>query len=481
MKLIDLSLLDAIKGIKQGDFSVIEYTKALIEQISSQADLNCFVNFCPETLLKNLEGIDRSTSKFAGVPVAIKDMLLTKGVETCAASKILKGFIPPYSAHVVELLEDAGAVCAGKTNQDEFAMGSSSEHSPFGPVLNPWDRSRVAGGSSGGSAAAVAAQLVPVSIGTDTGGSVRQPAAFCGVVGLKPTYGRVSRYGVIAYASSLDQVGVFARSVADCAFTYEAIAGWDRRDSTSVNKDVNSAFPLEGFDVSSLKIGLPTQYYSEGIDEAVRSEVLKLRDLLAKEGAEIKDVELPHTDAAIAAYYIIAPAEAASNLSRYDGVRYGKPASEVSSLEELYSKTRSEGFGQEVQRRILTGTYVLSKGYYDAYYRKAQKVRKLIANDFTVAFKDVDVLLTPVTPTTAFKVGQCVEDPLVMYLNDVFTVSVNLAGLPAISLPCGLDQNRLPVGVQLIGPAWSESKLLKIAASAERLIDKTFSPFASQE
>ncbi|MCB0334712.1 MAG: Asp-tRNA(Asn)/Glu-tRNA(Gln) amidotransferase subunit GatA [Bdellovibrionales bacterium] len=476
MTITDLSLKDAIAQLKSKEFTAEEYAQALIARIEKYAHLNCFIDFDAQRLLDAVRAINRQDSPLAGVSIGIKDMILTKGIQTTAASKILRGFVPPYSAHVVEQLERAGGVCGGKTNLDEFAMGSSNEHSAFGPVLNPWDTTRVPGGSSGGSAAAVAARLLPAALGTDTGGSVRQPAAFCGVVGMKPTYGRLSRYGVVAFASSLDQVGVFARTVEDCSLLYEQIAGWDKRDATSVQRPVESAFPLGDFSLSGLRVGFPKQYYSDGIEESVRSSIFKTRDALQAAGAEILEVDLPHTEAAIAAYYILNPAEAASNLSRYDGVRYGLSEEKAESLHDLYRKTRSHGFGSEVKRRILVGTYVLSKGYYDAYYRKAQRVRRLILQDFVSAFTKCDVLLTPVTPTTAFPLGAFEADPLTMYLNDVFTVPVNLAGLPGISIPCGLDEKQLPIGLQLIAPAWQEALLLRVAAATEALIDTEFKP-----
>ena len=404
----------------------------------------------------------------AGVPIALKDNLVTKGVATTAGSKILKGWIPPYDATVVEKLRAAGAILVGKTNLDEFGMGSSTERSSYRKTRNPWDASRVPGGSSGGSAAAVAAGLCAASLGTDTGGSIRQPAAFTGVVGLKPTYGRVSRWGVVAFASSLDQVGPITRTIADAALVLQAIAGHDPRDATSLNAPVPSY--SEGLDrgVAGMTIGLPSEYFNHTIDADVRAAIERTMAALKDKGAKLVEVSLPHAELALPAYYIIAPAEASSNLARYDGVRYGKRA-EAQDLLDLYRKTRGAGFGPEVKRRIMLGTYTLRSGYYDAYYKKAQQVRALIKRDFDEAFATVDVILTPTTPTAAFRFGAKV-DPLDMYLADVFTLSCNLAGLPGLSVPCGLTAEGLPVGAQLLGRPLDEATLLRVGAVIEATV-----------
>jgi aspartyl-tRNA(Asn)/glutamyl-tRNA(Gln) amidotransferase subunit A len=407
-----------------------------------------------------------------GIPGAIKEMILTKGLETTACSKILNGFVPPYSATVVQKLESAGSLVLGKTNQDEFAMGSSNETSANGPVKNPWDHSRVPGGSSGGSAAAVAACLAPYALGTDTGGSIRQPASFCNIVGIKPTYGRVSRYGVIAYASSLDQVGPMARSVRDCAEITQVLCGHDPHDSTSVPRNLPNFVEGLGKSIKGLRLGVPREYFIKGLDATVESSVRSAIAKLVEQGAEVVDISLPHTELAVAVYYILAPAEASSNLARYDGVRFGYRAEKPTGLEDLYARSRSEGFGTEVKRRIMIGTYVLSSGYYDAFYLRAQKVRTLIAQDFQNAFRDsCDVIVCPTAPTTAFKIAEKVTDPLAMYLNDVFTIPVNLAGLPGMSLPCGFDAQGLPIGLQLIGKPWDEETLFKAAFAYESATD----------
>ncbi|MBS1120932.1 MAG: glutamyl-tRNA(Gln) amidotransferase, subunit [Deltaproteobacteria bacterium] len=406
----------------------------------------------------------------AGVPIALKDNLVTKGIPTTAGSQILVGWIPPYDATVVEKLRAAGAVIVGKTNLDEFGMGSSTERSSFKQTRNPWDASRVPGGSSGGSAAAVAAGLCAASLGTDTGGSIRQPAAFTGVVGLKPTYGRVSRWGVVAFASSLDQVGPLARTVADAALLLEVISGHDPRDATSLAAPVPRYTAALAGGVAGLKVGLPREFFdghgSGTIDADVRAALDRTIAMLRDQGAELVEVSLPHTPLALAAYYIVAPAEASSNLARYDGVRYGKRA-EASDLLDLYRKTRGAGFGPEVKRRIMLGTYALRSGYYDAYYKKAQQVRALIKRDFEQAFTQVDVLLTPTTPTAAFRFG-AKATPLDMYLGDIFTLSCNLAGLPGLSVPCGLTSEGLPIGAQLLGKPLDEATLLRVGAVIER-------------
>ena len=401
-----------------------------------------------------------------GIPVALKDIFCTEGVETTCGSKILKGYIPPYDATVVKKLKAAGAVIVGKLNMDEFAMGSSTENSAFGPTMNPWDLTRTPGGSSGGSAAAVAARLVPGAFGTDTGGSIRQPAALVGCAGMKPTYGRVSRFGVIAFASSLDQVGPFAQDVRGVAMLLAVIAGHDANDQTSSSRPVPDYAAAVAQGVRGLRIGVPREYFGEGLHPevaaSVRAAIEKLRGL----GCEVREISLPNSPHAIATYYIVATAEASSNLARYDGVRYGHRA-KASQLLEMYERTRAEGFGAEVKRRIMLGTYALSAGYYDAYYLRAQKVRALIRRDFDSAFADVDAVISPTSPTTAFKLGEKMDDPLAMYLNDVYTVPANLAGLPGISVPCGFDGRKLPIGLQLIGRPFDEETLLRLAHAAE--------------
>jgi aspartyl-tRNA(Asn)/glutamyl-tRNA(Gln) amidotransferase subunit A len=410
-------------------------------------------------------------SALDGVPIALKDIFCQQGVETTAGSRILAGYVPPYDATVVRKLREAGAVLVGKLNMDEFAMGSSTENSAFGPTRNPWDLSRTPGGSSGGSAAAVAAKMVPGALGTDTGGSIRQPAALVGCVGLKPTYGRVSRYGVIAFASSLDQVGPFAEDVRGAALLIQAIAGRDENDQTSSSRPVPDYTAALESGARGLSIGVPAEYFGEGLDAEVEASVRSAMDALAREGATLVPISLPNSPHAIATYYIVATAEASSNLARYDGIRYGHRAQGARSLVDLYQRTRAEGFGPEVKRRILLGTYALSAGYYDAYYLRAQKVRTLVRRDFERAFAaGIDAVVSPTSPTPAFKLGEKIDDPLAMYLNDVYTVPANLAGLPGISIPCGFSKAGLPIGVQLIGRPFEEAALLRIARAAERAV-----------
>jgi len=432
--------------------------------------LNAFLEIDREGALRRAAEIEKENSgALAGVPIAIKDNICVRGMQTSCGSKILGHFHPPYNATVIERLNKAGAVVVGKTNCDEFAMGSSNENSAFGPVRNPWDTTRVSGGSSGGSAAAVAAGIVPVALGSDTGGSVRQPASLCGVLGLKPTYGRNSRYGLVAFASSLDQIGVFARRAEDVARVLGVIAGRDPHDATTANVPVPDYTASLTGDLKGARIGFPRALFVEGLDDEVKKSVESVVDVYRELGAEIVDVELPHAGYAIAVYYIIATAEASSNLARFDGVRYGFRAEEAPELRQMYRKTREEGFGPEVKRRIMLGTYVLSAGYYDAYYRKAQQVRTLIKNDFLNAFETCDAIITPTSPTPAFAVGEKVGDPLAMYLNDIYTVTANLAGVPGISVPCGLSPERLPIGYQLLGPYWSEPMLLNLAHAYEEV------------
>ncbi|HEX2269567.1 MAG TPA: Asp-tRNA(Asn)/Glu-tRNA(Gln) amidotransferase subunit GatA [Pyrinomonadaceae bacterium] len=425
--------------------------------------LNAFLEIDRAGALERAAAVDNSNGALAGLPVAVKDNICVQGMQASCGSRILGDYHPPYNATVIERLTAAGAVVIGKTNCDEFAMGSSNENSAFGPVRNPWDTTRVPGGSSGGSAAAVAAGIVPVALGSDTGGSVRQPASLCGVVGLKPTYGRNSRYGLVAFASSLDQVGIFARNVEDVARVLGVIAGRDRHDSTTADVPVPDYTASLTSDLKGARLGFPRALFGDGLDAEVGDSVKAVVDVYRDLGAEIVDVELPHAKYAIAVYYIIATAEASSNLARFDGVRYGFRAEDTPELRQMYRRTREEGFGAEVKRRIMLGTYVLSAGYYDAYYLKAQKVRTLIKNDFLTAFGSCDAIITPTAPSTAFALGEKVDDPLAMYLNDIYTVTANLAGVPGISAPCGLSSERLPIGFQLLGPYWSEPTLFRLA------------------
>ena len=405
-----------------------------------------------------------------GIPIAIKDNISTKGIKTTCSSKMLENYIPPFDATVIEKLKQEGYILTGKTNMDEFAMGSSTENSAFFTTKNPWDMERVPGGSSGGSAACVGAGIVPASLGSDTGGSIRQPAAFCGVVGLKPTYGRVSRYGLVAFASSLDQIGPITKTVEDSAILLNVISGKDEKDSTSRDLPQEDFTKYIGKDIKGVKIGIPEEFFSDELDPYIKETVLNAVKQLEKEGAEVVDISLPTAKYAIEAYYIIAPSEASSNLARFDGVRYGYRAKNYKDLEDMYSKTRDEGFGPEVKRRIMLGTYSLSSGYYDAYYLKAQKVRTLIYQEFIRAFENVDVIITPTTPDVAFKIGEKSNDPIQMYLSDIFTVSVNMATVPAISIPCGFKDN-LPVGMQIIAKPFDEGKLFQVAHYYERLND----------
>lgn len=468
------------EALARREVSAREVTGAVLDRLEAlEPQVRAFLARTPEAALAQAETVDRrraageSLHPLAGVPIALKDNLCTRGVPTTAGSRLLENFRPPYSATVVERLQEAGLPLVGKTNLDEFAMGASTENSAFGPTRNPWDLERVPGGSSGGSAAAVAAGQVPWALGSDTGGSIRQPAAFCGLVGLKPTYGRVSRFGLIAFASSLDQIGTITRDVTDAALLLELVAGHDPRDSTSVDVPVPAYSRELRPDPRGLRIGLPRQYFGEGIDPQIKDAVRQAVERLADQGAEVRELSLPSVDHALACYYIIAPAEASSNLGRYDGVRYGwrarpdgRPPQDVT---EMFLRTRGEGFGPEVKRRIMLGTYALSAGYYDAYYLKAQKVRTLIRLEFDRAFSEVDVLVTPTTPTTAFRIGEQVDDPLRMYLNDLCTVTINLAGLPAISVPCGRDRSGLPMGLQVIGRPFDERGLLRAAYAFEQV------------
>ncbi|HEY6232641.1 MAG TPA: Asp-tRNA(Asn)/Glu-tRNA(Gln) amidotransferase subunit GatA [Pyrinomonadaceae bacterium] len=430
--------------------------------------LNAFLQIDRNGALKQAESLPNPKAALAGIPLAVKDNICVQGMQASCGSHILGDYHPPYNATVIQRLLEAGAIVIGKTNCDEFAMGSSNENSAFGPVKNPWDTARVPGGSSGGSAVAVAAGIVPVALGSDTGGSVRQPASLCGVFGLKPTYGRNSRYGLVAFASSLDQVGIFARNTRDVARVLGVIAGRDPHDATTADVPVpNYEAKLSG-DIKGARLGVPRSLLGEGLDAEVKKAVEAVIDVYRDLGAETVDVELPNAQYSIAVYYIIATAEASSNLARFDGVRYGFRAEEAPRLREMYKKTREEGFGPEVKRRIMLGTYVLSAGYYEAYYGKAQLVRSLIKQDFRAAFEKCDAIITPTSPTPAFGLGEKVDNPLAMYLNDIYTVTANLAGIPGLNVPCGLSANRLPIGFQLLGGYWSESTVLKLAHAYEQ-------------
>ena len=468
MQLTNLTATQVVAGIAARKFSSEEVAKAFLDRTAKLASLNIYVHLDPEVVL-------------AGLPVAIKDLLCVEGEPTTCGSKMLANFRPPYDATVIEKLKAAGAVLYGKANMDEFAMGSSTENSCYGPTLNPWDPTRIPGGSSGGSAAAVAAMTAPVSLGSDTGGSIRQPAALCGVVGMKPTYGRVSRYGLIAFASSLDQIGPFTWDIPDMALLMEVISGGDPKDATSLP----DAVPAYSREIQKrperLRIGVVKEFFGEGLDNEVAVAVQNAIEVYRKLGAEIKDVSLPHSKYGIAAYYIVAPAEASSNLARYDGTLFGHRAKDYSPVDEaekdlpalvrMMMATRAEGFGAEVKRRIMLGTYALSAGYADQYYNKALKVRRLIRNDFEAAFREVDFLIGPTTPTPAFKLGEKSANPLAMYLSDIYTITTNLAGIPGLSMPCGLSSEGLPIGLQLVGPAMSETALLQAARLFERETD----------
>ena len=470
LNLSNFSLTDLVKGIKKKDFTSLEITKTFVNNSENSTKLNTYITKCFDEAIISAKNFDKKKDYkglLPGIPIAVKDLFCTKNVKTTAGSKILHNFIPTYESTVTKKLWSEGAFLLGKLNCDEFAMGSSNETSFFGNVTNPFGDKLVPGGSSGGSASALASSLTPVTVGTDTGGSIRQPASFTGTVGLKPTYGRCSRWGIVAFASSLDQAGPMTKTVEDCSLLLQAIAGYDPKDSTSVDIKVDNYNSNLTDKVKDLKIGIPKEYRVENMPSEIDELWKKGMDYLKDAGAIIKNISLPHTMYALPAYYIVAPAEASSNLARYDGVKYGH-RSKGSNLIEMYENTRSEGFGDEVKRRILIGTYVLSSGYYDAYYLKAQKVRQLIKNDFDKAFKDVDAILTPSTPSAAFKMGDKKDDPVSMYLNDVFTVPVNLAGLPAISVPSGYDKNKLPLGLQLIGKPFDEQTILNLSLAIQK-------------
>lgn len=474
MSLTDLTLHAMQQRLRNKEVTSVELTRAFLERIGSvDPSINAYLTVTAEQALEDAARADRRLAEgqgaeLTGIPLALKDIFITEGVRTTCASRILENFVPPYDGTAVAKLKEQGAVLLGKLNMDEFAMGSSNENSAFGAVKNPWNLDYVPGGSSGGSAACIAARLAAATLGTDTGGSIRQPAANCGVVGLKPTYGRVSRYGVIAFASSLDQVGPIARDVEDCAILLQAVAGYDAADSTSVDMPVPDYRATLRDGVKGLKIGLPREYFIEGLDPDVQQATDDAIAVLRELGAELVEVALPHTEYAVACYYLIATAEASSNLARYDGVRYGRRVDRGQGLIDMFMQSRAAGFGPEVKRRIMLGTYALSSGYYDAYYLKAQKVRTLIRQDFLDAFAKVDVMLTPVAPTPAFRLGEKLADPLQMYLSDIFTIPVNLAGTCGMSLPCGLSRDGLPIGLQLIGQPFGEAALLKAAYAFEQ-------------
>ena len=475
--MFELPVTELSTALAAKKVSSVELTRAFLERIGKlNPELNAFITVEQERSLAQARRADERRARgdarpLTGIPLAFKDIYCTKGLRTTCGSKMLESFISPYDAHVVEQFDLAGAVLLGKCNMDEFAMGSSNENSYFGPVRNPWARNRVSGGSSGGSAAAVAARMAPAATGTDTGGSTRQPAAFSGICGLRPTYGLVSRYGLVAFASSLDQAGPLARSAADLALLLNVMAGFDARDSTSLERPREDYTRGLNAKIEGLRIGLPREYFAEGVEPGVRKAVDAAVSWFTSQGAIRVDLELPLTKLAVPVYYVIAPAEASSNLSRFDGVRYGHRAKEYTDLLDMYCRTRAEGFGAEVKRRILVGTYVLSHGYYDAYYLQAQKVRRLIAREFSQAFERCDLILGPTAPTTAFEIGAKTEDPVQMYLGDIFTIPAPLAGLPALSVPCGFDAAGLPVGLQLMGKHFSEGLLLGAAHRYQQATD----------
>jgi len=467
------SLSEIVRLIKKKEKKSEEVTQSFIKNISNDKKLNSFISNCSEEALNKAKKFDKSPkldTLLPGIPIAVKDLFCTQGIKTTAGSKMLESFVPSYESTVTNNLWNEGAFLLGKLNCDEYAMGSSNETSYFGNVMNPIAENTVPGGSSGGSASALAADLTPATIGTDTGGSIRQPASFTGTVGLKPTYGLCSRWGIVAFASSLDQAGPMTKTVQDCSLMLEAMAGFDKKDSTSINRKKENYSKNLTENIKGLKIGIPKEYRVDGMPKEIDILWENGKKLLKDSGAEIIDISLPNTKYALPTYYIVAPAEASSNLARYDGVKYGFRSTKGNNLIEMYENTRSEGFGDEVKRRILIGTYVLSSGYYDAYYLKAQKVRQMIKNDFDQSFKKVDAILTPSTPSSAFKIGEKKDDPISMYLNDIFTVPVNLAGIPAISIPAGVDNNNYPLGLQLISKPLDEQKLLNIAYAAEKKI-----------
>ena len=481
MSVLSTSSIELIARLNRGDVTSVELTEVSLDAITAQdANIRAFLSTNADAAIAQAKAIDerrkagQPVGKLAGLPIAIKDNMCTLGLKTTCASRILENFVPPYDAGVVEKLKAADAVIVGKTNLDEFAMGSSTENSAFQVTRNPWNLEHTVGGSSGGSAAAVAARMVPLSLGSDTGGSIRQPAGFCGVVGMKPTYGRVSRYGLIAYASSLDQIGPFATDLASAALLLEVISGHDDRDSTSVDRPVpeySQTVESAPGRLTGLRVGIAREHFVEGLDREVEAAIKQSLDVYRSLGAEIVELSLPHSKYAIATYYLIAASEASSNLARFDGVHYGHRAAKFDNLIDMYSASRGEGFGAEVKRRIMLGTYALSAGYYDAYYLKALKVRRLIRRDFDAAFERCDVLASPIAPTPAFRLGELVNDPLAMYLSDIYTISANLAGIPGLSLCCGLSSNGLPIGLQLLAAPFEEEKLLRAARMFERATD----------
>lgn len=477
MKLYEMTLKEASEKIKKQEITALELTQSILDRIKEvEPKVDSYITITEEEALIRAKEIDEKikageeVSVLAGIPMAVKDNICTDGVKTTCASKMLENFIPPYDATVVKKLNAAGAIMVGKTNMDEFAMGSSTENSALKKTKNPWDLNKVPGGSSGGSAAAVAAGQAFYALGSDTGGSVKQPAALTGLVGLRPTYGRISRYGLIAFGSSLDQVGIFTKDVTDCAIVLRELAGKDSMDGTSAEVEVADYEKYLDKDMSNIKIGIPKEYFVEGIDKDVKKAVLDGVEKLKELGATVKEVSLPHTDSAIATYYVLAPSEASSNLARFDGIRYGYRAEGYDSLEELYTKTRTEGFGDEVKRRIMIGTYALSAGYYDAYYKKALKVRTLIKQDFVDAFEDVDVIIAPTAPNVAFNIGEKTSDPMAMYMEDACTIPSCLAGVPGMSIPCGFKDG-LPIGMQIIGNYFDEATMLKVAHAFESVTE----------
>ena len=475
----ELTISQSLKRMEQGELSAVELTKSCLDRIDAvEKDVVAFVTIDKEGALAQAENADRQRKagqggKLCGIPLSVKDLLCTKGLVTTCGSKMLENYVPPYNATVVEKIKSEGAVILGKTTMDEFAMGSTSESCAFGVPSNPWKKGYVAGGSSGGSAASVASYECPGSQGSDTGGSIRQPASLCGIVGMKPTYGRVSRYGLTAFASSLDQVGPLCRTVEDCALMMDVISGYDQMDSTSVKEDVPHFTSSLTAGLAGLKVGVPREYFTKGLDPEVEKIINNSIDVLRVNGAEIIDVSLPHTEYCVAVYYLIAPSEASSNLARYDGALYGYRDIEADTLIDMYKQTRSKGFGAEVKRRILIGTYALSSGYYDAYYKKASQVRTLILNDYKKAFASCDVLISPVTPTPAWKMGENTEDPLAIYMSDILTLSANLAGIPGMSVPGGFTTEGLPVGVQLQAAHFQEEKLLQTGFNLEQSLGIT--------
>jgi len=476
MELYKHNALEIKNLIIQKKVTAKEVVEDLFRHIESiEPQIKAYLTLTKDSALLQARAIDEKIAKYqklgllVGIPIAIKDNICTDGIKTTCASRLLSNFIPPYDAYVIKRIKQEDGIIIGKTNLDEFGMGSSCENSAFGPTHNPHDLSRVPGGSSGGSAAAVAANTAFLALGSDTGGSIRQPASFCGIVGLKPTYGLVSRYGLVAFASSLDQIGPMARNVPDLALLLQVIAGYDRQDSTSVNITIPDYLSHIEKDVKGLKIGIPKEYFSEGIESEIKESVYQAIKLYEKMGLKIMDISLPHSQYGIATYYLVAPSEASSNLARYDGTHFTSQAKDYQGLRDMISKSRSEGFGKEVKRRILLGTFALSSGYYDAYYLRALKIRRLIRQDFDQAFKKVDVIMGPTSPISPFKIGEKIDDPLKMYLCDIFTVTANLAGIPAISIPCGVTQNKLPIGLQILGKPLDEATILRVTRALEKI------------